>query len=81
MYRYMYCVSVCPTSGLGFSIAGGRGNAHVLGDESVFVTKIIPGGVAESQGDLAVGDRILEVPTTLLPVHNKPCIVVEDYSL
>jgi guanylate kinase/C-terminal processing protease CtpA/Prc len=47
--------------GLGFSIAGGRGNAHVVGDDGVFVTKIIPGGVAEMQGDLATGDRILEV--------------------
>jgi C-terminal processing protease CtpA/Prc len=47
--------------GLGFSIAGGRGNAHVVGDDGIFVTKIIPGGVAEMQGDLATGDRILEV--------------------
>lgn len=47
--------------GLGFSIAGGRGNAHVLGDDGIFITKIIPGGVAEEQGDLATGDRILEV--------------------
>ena len=47
--------------GLGFSIAGGRGNAHVVGDDGIFVTKIIPGGVAEIHGDLATGDRILEV--------------------
>ena len=47
--------------GLGFSIAGGRGNPHVIGDDGIFVTKIIPGGVAEMQGDLATGDRILEV--------------------
>lgn len=47
--------------GLGFSIAGGRGNPHVIGDDGIFVTKIIPGGVAEVQGDLATGDRILEV--------------------
>lgn len=47
--------------GLGFSIAGGQGNAHVLGDDGIFITKIIPGGVAEEQGDLASGDRILEV--------------------
>lgn len=47
--------------GLGFSIAGGRGNPHVVGDDGIFVTKIIPEGVAEMQGDLATGDRILEV--------------------
>lgn len=47
--------------GLGFSIAGGRGNAHVLGDDGIFVTKIISGGAAEEQGELATGDRILEV--------------------
>ena len=58
------CTCTCilyMSAGLGFSIAGGKGNAHVLGDEGIFVTKIIPGGVAEKQGDLSIGDRILEV--------------------
>ena len=58
------CTCTCilyMSAGLGFSIAGGKGNAHVLGDEGIFVTKIIPGGVAEKQGSLSIGDRILEV--------------------
>ena len=48
-------------SGLGFSIAGGRGNQHVLGDDGIFITKIIPDGPAEEEGTLSVGDRILQV--------------------
>jgi C-terminal processing protease CtpA/Prc len=48
-------------SGLGFSIAGGRGNQHVLGDDGIFITKIIPEGPAEEEGTLSVGDRILQV--------------------
>lgn len=47
--------------GLGFSIAGGQGNQHVLGDDGIFITKIIPGGPAEEEGTLSVGDRILQV--------------------
>ena len=47
--------------GLGFSIAGGRGNQHVLGDDGIFITKIIPDGPAEEEGTLSVGDRILQV--------------------
>ena len=48
-------------SGLGFSIAGGHGNQHVLGDDGIFITKIIPDGPAEEEGTLSVGDRILQV--------------------
>ena len=48
-------------SGLGFSIAGGRGNQHVLGDDGIFITKIISDGPAEEEGTLSVGDRILQV--------------------
>lgn len=47
--------------GLGFSIAGGRGNQHVLGDDGIFITKIISEGAAEEDGRLEVGDRILQV--------------------
>ena len=62
--------------GLGFSIAGGRGNAHVVGDDGLFVTKIIPGGVAEMQGDLATGDRILEVYTyNICTLVNLNCVI------
>ncbi|XP_075910220.1 disks large homolog 2-like isoform X5 [Petromyzon marinus] len=47
--------------GLGFSIAGGVGNQHVPGDNSIYVTKIIDGGAALKDGRLQVGDRLLAV--------------------
>lgn len=48
-----------PTLGLGFSIAGGKGNQHIPGDNGIFVTKIIEGGASELDGRLAVMDRLL----------------------
>ncbi|XP_007470186.1 PREDICTED: disks large homolog 3 isoform X4 [Lipotes vexillifer] len=33
--------------GLGFSIAGGIGNQHIPGDNSIYITKIIEGGAAQ----------------------------------
>ncbi|XP_035377554.1 disks large homolog 4-like isoform X4 [Electrophorus electricus] len=47
--------------GLGFSIAGGVGNQHVPGDNSIYVTKIIEGGAAHKDGRLHIGDKILAV--------------------
>uniref|UniRef100_UPI0037E97933 disks large homolog 2 isoform X10 n=1 Tax=Semicossyphus pulcher TaxID=241346 RepID=UPI0037E97933 len=47
--------------GLGFSIAGGVGNQHIPGDNSIYVTKIIDGGAAQKDGRLHVGDRLLMV--------------------
>uniref|UniRef100_A0A668TUN4 Discs, large homolog 2 (Drosophila) n=1 Tax=Oreochromis aureus TaxID=47969 RepID=A0A668TUN4_OREAU len=47
--------------GLGFSIAGGVGNQHIPGDNSIYVTKIIHGGAAQKDGRLQVGDRLLMV--------------------
>ncbi|XP_078028308.1 disks large homolog 2 isoform X7 [Epinephelus lanceolatus] len=47
--------------GLGFSIAGGVGNQHIPGDNSIYVTKIIDGGAALKDGRLQVGDRLLMV--------------------
>uniref|UniRef100_A0A8C5AB15 Discs, large homolog 4a (Drosophila) n=1 Tax=Gadus morhua TaxID=8049 RepID=A0A8C5AB15_GADMO len=47
--------------GLGFSIAGGVGNQHVAGDNSIYVTKIIEGGAAHRDGRLQIRDRILAV--------------------
>nr|AUG84417.1 Dlg [Platynereis dumerilii] len=52
--------------GLGFSIAGGKGNQHIPGDNGIFVTKIIDGGAAQIDGRLAVGDRLLAVNTANL---------------
>ncbi|THD28271.1 Discs large 1 protein [Fasciola hepatica] len=48
-------------SGLGFSIAGGIGNETVDGDPGIFITKLTPGGVAETDGRISVGDRIVQV--------------------
>lgn len=49
----------CP--GLGFSIAGGIGNQHIPGDNSIYITKIIEGGAAQKDGRLQIGDRLLAV--------------------
>lgn len=50
-----------PLPGLGFSIAGGVGNQHIPGDNSIYVTKIIEGGAAHKDGRLQIGDKILAV--------------------
>ncbi|XP_029105311.1 disks large homolog 1-like isoform X8 [Scleropages formosus] len=47
--------------GLGFSIAGGVGNQHIPGDNSIYVTKIIEGGTAHKDGKLQIGDKLLAV--------------------
>ncbi|XP_014812821.1 PREDICTED: disks large homolog 4-like, partial [Calidris pugnax] len=47
--------------GLGFSIAGGVGNQHIPGDNSIYVTKVIEGGAAHKDGRLQIGDKILAV--------------------
>ncbi|CAB1332287.1 unnamed protein product, partial [Coregonus sp. 'balchen'] len=47
--------------GLGFSIAGGVGNQHIPGDNSIYVTKIIEGGAAHKDGRLQTGDKLLAV--------------------
>ncbi|XP_013794780.1 disks large homolog 1-like isoform X3 [Limulus polyphemus] len=49
------------TRGLGFSIAGGIGNEHIPGDNGIFITKIMEGGTAFSQGILEVGDKLVAV--------------------
>lgn len=50
-----------PRPGLGFSIAGGIGNQHIPGDNSIYITKIIEGGAAQKDGRLQIGDRLLAV--------------------
>ncbi|XP_032994046.1 disks large homolog 3 isoform X7 [Lacerta agilis] len=52
--------------GLGFSIAGGLGNQHIPGDNSIYITKIIEGGAAQKDGRLQIGDRLLAVNNTNL---------------
>lgn len=60
-------ISACPSGpgpGLGFSIAGGVGNQHIPGDNSIYVTKVIEGGAAHKDGRLQIGDKLLAVSHT-----------------
>uniref|UniRef100_A0A6Q2ZEX3 Discs, large homolog 3 (Drosophila) n=1 Tax=Esox lucius TaxID=8010 RepID=A0A6Q2ZEX3_ESOLU len=52
--------------GLGFSIAGGIGNQHIPGDNSIYITKIIESGAAQKDGRLQTGDRLLAVNNIIL---------------
>uniref|UniRef100_A0A158QIN5 Protein lap4 n=1 Tax=Rodentolepis nana TaxID=102285 RepID=A0A158QIN5_RODNA len=50
-----------PGGGLGLSIAGGVGSVPFRGlDQGIFVSRLAPGGLAETSG-LKVGDKLLEV--------------------
>ncbi|KAG7256114.1 hypothetical protein CRUP_036714 [Coryphaenoides rupestris] len=68
--------------GLGFSIAGGMGNQHVAGDNSIYVTKIIEGGAAQRDGRLAVGDKILAVNSVCLEgvIHEDAVTALKNTS-
>ena len=46
------------SGGLGFSVIGG--------ERGIFVKSITPGGVAETSGNLQVGDRLLKVSYVLI---------------
>lgn len=52
-------------SGLGFSIAGGRENPHIVGDPGIFITKIIMGGAAADEGRLRYDWLVLGKETTV----------------
>ncbi|KAG0711070.1 Disks large 1 [Chionoecetes opilio] len=47
--------------GLGFSIAGGTDNPHIGSDTSIYITKLIPGGAASTDGRLQITDVIVSV--------------------
>ncbi|XP_063074919.1 discs large homolog 1-like protein isoform X7 [Engraulis encrasicolus] len=64
--RVMEIKLVKGPKGLGFSIAGGLGNQHIPGDNSIYVTKIIEGGAAHKDGRLQIGDKLLAVNTSCL---------------
>ncbi|NWV90984.1 DLG2 protein, partial [Machaerirhynchus nigripectus] len=70
LFNVIYCIAnvlfTISFLGLGFSIAGGVGNQHIPGDNSIYVTKIIDGGAAQKDGRLQVGDRLLMVSMTNL---------------
>ncbi|KAJ8321664.1 hypothetical protein KUTeg_000135 [Tegillarca granosa] len=49
-------------NGLGFSIAGGRGSVPFKGnDQAIYVSRIVPGGAADKDNKIKVGDRILSI--------------------
>ncbi|XP_030647957.1 disks large homolog 2 [Chanos chanos] len=68
--------------GLGFSIAGGVGNQHIPGDNSIYVTKIIEGGAAQKDGRLQVGDRLLMVNNYTLEevTHEEAVAILKNTS-
>ncbi|XP_059400215.1 disks large homolog 2 isoform X12 [Carassius carassius] len=68
--------------GLGFSIAGGLGNQHIPGDNSIYVTKIIDGGAAQKDGRLQVGDRLLMVNNYTLEevTHEEAVAILKNTS-
>ncbi|KHJ41684.1 PDZ/DHR/GLGF domain protein [Trichuris suis] len=49
------------SSGLGFSVAGGKGSNTNAGDDSIFISRITPGGPADRDGKLRVGDKVLSI--------------------
>ncbi|ETE60500.1 Disks large-like 2, partial [Ophiophagus hannah] len=67
---------------LGFSIAGGVGNQHIPGDNSIYVTKIIDGGAAQKDGRLQVGDRLLMVNNYSLEevTHEEAVAILKNTS-
>lgn len=66
------------TSGLGFSIAGGTDNPHIGIDTAIYITKLIPGGAASSDGRLRVNDCIVSVCKIkiLSYIFNKDLIII-----
>ncbi|XP_017344195.1 disks large homolog 2 isoform X1 [Ictalurus punctatus] len=80
--RGNYPVSTELYQGLGFSIAGGVGNQHIPGDNSIYVTKIIDGGAAQKDGRLQVGDRLLMVNNYTLEevTHEEAVAILKNTS-
>ncbi|NXR26165.1 DLG2 protein, partial [Cinclus mexicanus] len=85
-FSLMLCVALLMFTisfpGLGFSIAGGVGNQHIPGDNSIYVTKIIDGGAAQKDGRLQVGDRLLMVNNYSLEevTHEEAVAILKNTS-
>ncbi|VEN57912.1 unnamed protein product, partial [Callosobruchus maculatus] len=48
--------------GLGFSIAGGKGSQPFKADsDAIYISRITDGGVADKDGKLAIGDRVVSI--------------------
>uniref|UniRef100_A0A8C5ANF3 Discs, large homolog 2 (Drosophila) n=1 Tax=Gadus morhua TaxID=8049 RepID=A0A8C5ANF3_GADMO len=66
-----------PKGGGATFIAGGVGNQHIPGDNSIYVTKIIDGGAAQKDTRLQVGDRLLMVNNyTLEEVSHEEAVAI-----
>ena len=51
-----------PTSGLGFSISGGKGaDPWIEGSDAVYISKVAEGGPAAKDGKLLVGDKLVQI--------------------
>lgn len=70
------------SKGLGFSIAGGVGNEHIPGDNSIYVTKIMDKGAAAIDGRLECGDRLVAVNDIKLDnvTHEEAVAVLKNTS-
>lgn len=68
-YFFFHTSGLFDFSGLGFSIAGGVGNQHIPGDNSIYVTKVIEGGAAHKDGRLQIGDKLIAVSPSCLLTH------------
>ncbi|NXB73155.1 DLG2 protein, partial [Donacobius atricapilla] len=86
LFNVIYCIAnvlfTISFPGLGFSIAGGVGNQHIPGDNSIYVTKIIDGGAAQKDGRLQVGDRLLMVNNYSLEevTHEEAVAILKNTS-
>ncbi|NXG16447.1 DLG2 protein, partial [Grallaria varia] len=86
LFNVIYCIAdvlfALSSPGLGFSIAGGVGNQHIPGDNSIYVTKIIDGGAAQKDGRLQVGDRLLMVNNYSLEevTHEEAVAILKNTS-
>ncbi|NXG01951.1 DLG2 protein, partial [Sakesphorus luctuosus] len=86
LFNIIYCIAdvwfTISSTGLGFSIAGGVGNQHIPGDNSIYVTKIIDGGAAQKDGRLQVGDRLLMVNNYSLEevTHEEAVAILKNTS-
>merc|ERR1719312_352519 len=51
-----------PTTGLGFSISGGKGaDPYIEGSDAVYISKVAESGPAAKDGKLLVGDKLVQI--------------------
>lgn len=50
-------------SGFGFSIIGGTDGRNFIGNNGLYVSRVIEGGAAHADGRLSVGDKLINIRT------------------